>query len=175
MREIFFQVKERALDPQRATDMNSATHIQPPFRHIANSPLKLADIAKAEAKLGFALPEAFKCMYLEIGNGNFGVAYGILPLLKGKFAATASCVVPTFLAWRKAGWKYQYLPFCYHGCTIFSLLDAKTGRVGIVDIGVFEDGFDEEYILWQKDSLEDWLAAWLAGEDLFFPLEEAHV
>jgi hypothetical protein len=172
MTDLFLQVKERALNPKTATDMNKEANFEPPFRHVANPPLTLAEVAQAEVQLGFILFDSFKRLYLEIGDGNFGAGYGMMPLLDGAFAATASGVVPTFLEWKKKGWRFNYLPFCYHGCSIFSLIDVQTGRIGVFDTEAMEEDDVEDYILWQKDSLEDWLMAWVKGENLFFPLEE---
>ena len=87
--------------------------------------------------------------------------------------SAARNVIETFLAWRSDGWPKDYLPFCYHGCTVYSVIDLNTARVGIVDTDAYESGADpSEFLAWQKDSLTDWLEAWLAGENLFFAVDD---
>jgi hypothetical protein len=163
--DLLTRLRAVATDPERATDMGVSC--------VANAPLGAAELARAEALLGFALPSALRTLYTQVGDGNFGAGYGILPLLDGKYASTSSSAVKSYLAWRADAWLEGLLPFCYHGCTVYSVVHAQTGRVGIVDIGAFEPGMPEhEFMTWQKKSLTDWLEAWLAGENLFFALED---
>ncbi len=161
MTNLFARVKELAHDPA----WNHAA--------VPNLPLSESEVARAEVALGFLLPPTLKRLYLEVADGNFGAGYGILPLLDGVYASSSSNLVPMYLAFKDdPNWLEGCLLFCYHGCGIYSVLDTKTGRVGIVDLGLPEDEPMEDFVLWQKDSLESWLMAWCDSENLFFPLED---
>ena len=158
--DLWARLREVAFDPTRATDMHADNHVIPLYRHVANDPLPVSALARAEARLRFALPQSLRELYTQVGDGNFGAGYGILPLLGGRYASTASSVVETYLAWRAGEWPRDYLPFCYHGCTVYSVIDLNTGRIGITDTEVYEAGADSsEFLFWQKDSLSDWLEA----------------
>jgi hypothetical protein len=46
-------------------------------------PGNAADVAADERQLGFGLPPLLKRIYIEIGNGGFGLGYGLVGLTNG--------------------------------------------------------------------------------------------
>ncbi len=166
------RLNERAHDPKRATDEG---------RGVAHPPVEETQIAQAEARLGFRLPELLRRLYLSVGNGGFGPGNGLfgVPPVPG----SDDTIVGRYP--NEKSWPTGLLPLCDWGCGILSCLDcsrpeapvirldpnmplkdvpervpaalhyAKAARVGIA--------------CWiESPSLEEWLTAWVDGGRLFY-------
>lgn len=151
---------------------------------VLGPPLEDADLRRAEDALGFPLPGLLQRVVQEVGNGGWGPGYGIQPLIgppDGRLSMAIRELEESGVAWTTAcrgdGWPGELLFLADWGCNVHSVLDLKSGRVGLFDFSILEDVDDlspaPDFIRWQTASLEEWLERWLAGEELFFPLEEA--
>jgi hypothetical protein len=104
--------------PATATEMGDVSG------DVALPPLTPAVIDRVETELGFPLPRLLRQLYLQVGNGGFGPAYGLMALtgvpnpayeVLGQFRSTRS-VVPT--------WPSRLLPICHQGSGTLFCLDA---------------------------------------------------
>ncbi|MGY2893019.1 SMI1/KNR4 family protein [Deinococcus sp. UYEF24] len=151
------RLRERVGDPQRFADELHG--------HGPNAPADPVALAEVETQLGLRLPDLLRQIYLEVGDGNWGPGYGLLPLRGESYASSAGSLLDESRASETPGQVF----LCYRGCTVFSVLDSASGRVGIVDVGTeFSD-----QVSWQASSVTEWFEAWLSGEHLFFDVEEA--
>ena len=145
-------LSERAHDPQRVTDDLTG--------HTPNAPATPETLASVEAALNIQLPETLRRAYLGVGDGNWGPGYGLLPLTGDSYRSSAASLLDETRAAKLPG----KVLFCYWGCTVYSVLDSASGRIGLVDLGTeFSD-----QVSWQAGSVLEWFEAWLRGENLFF-------
>jgi len=70
------KMKERIKDPKRFIDAPEA------FPYKLYPPVSMKELADAEKRLGFGLPNVLREIYLQIGNGGFGPGFGLLALNK---------------------------------------------------------------------------------------------
>lgn len=148
-----------AHDPTASNNMwKNATEDGKPVQAVANPPLSQEELVKAEKQFGFGLPSLLRRMYLEVGNGGkYGPGYGFMTIDFEDLSDVQNVLLFAEVFERLD----RNFPICYWGCEIFSVLDIEEGRVGIAN-GIVE----APEIVWQKDSLEAWLWAWLDGENL---------
>ncbi|WP_424952052.1 SMI1/KNR4 family protein [Deinococcus sp.] len=149
------RLQERANDPQRVTDELTG--------QLPGPPADLASLAGVEQALGLQFPQLFRQIYLEVGDGNWGPGYGLLPLAATSYGSSATNVLEESRAAIPGK-----VHFCRWGCTVYSVLDCKNGRVGITDLDMDEPG-----VWWQRESIGEWLSAWLSDQNLFFEVEDA--
>lgn len=142
-------------------------------RHIGDPKLPVvspSDIAEAERRLGFPLPELLRELYTSVGDGGFGPGYGFLGLIKpvtiGDFAGES--VVQLYELFRSGDpedptwtWPERVLPVLDWGCAIRSCVDCSTSALQVLR--------DEPYVSRVPESLsfEQWLRDWMAGRDLW--------
>ncbi|WP_407570592.1 SMI1/KNR4 family protein [Deinococcus altitudinis] len=151
------RLRERVSDPMLFTD---ELHSLGP-----NAPADPETLAQVEEGLGLRLPDLLRQIYLEVGDGNWGPGYGLLPLKGESYASSAGSLLDESRATGTPGQVF----LCYWGCTVFSVLDSASGRVGIVDVGTE----CSDQVSWQASSVEEWFEAWLSGKNLFFDVEDA--
>lgn len=170
MDPLIVALKERALDPARATD--EAFEFSDP----APPPLDELTVQRAEARLGKALPPLLRELYRFVGNGGFGPGYGLLPLTRSdeseEFPSVVWLCESLSVETAEAGWSWPetLLPFCDWGCAIQSCIDtsSRDGVVFTFDPGAFErrhemsDAFAKTH-----GSLRAWLSDWLDGVKLW--------
>jgi hypothetical protein len=129
-----------------------------------------AEIAEAERRLGFQLPELLRELYTCVGDGGFGPGYGFLGLIKpvpiGDF--TGESVVELYEIFRAGdpenpswSWRERLLPVVDWGCAIRSCIDCSTPALQIFR--------DEPYVscVSESPSFEQWLSDWATGQDLW--------
>ena len=73
MDALIARIQVRVSDPVKAVDAAAWVRPRPTIRPHATP----AEIDAAEAALGFPIPVLLRRLYLEIGNGGFGPAYGL--------------------------------------------------------------------------------------------------
>ena len=153
---LLARLQARAHDPARAAD---SPDLHP---HGAASVLDLRELIELERQLGGPFPPPLRQLYSEVGNGGYGPGYGLL---------TAQDAVERSRAWLKMYAEppeHQLLPLAYWGCTVYSVMELGTGRVGILDLDAVEPQLPPlRATTWQRASLDAWLLAWLDGADLF--------
>lgn len=139
---------------------------EPPLR-----PVTEAAIAEAEGRLGFALPDLLRELYLHVGNGRFGPGYGLLSLddvgdgeqsLVGSYLEMR-CDPADVPSWK---WPAGLLAFCDWGCNIYSCLDCIWVSNPVSTYEYVEDSMEDSFVP-TRESFESWLRDWLAGIDVF--------
>lgn len=93
------------------------------------------------------IPQLLKRLYMEIGDGGWGPWAGFCRLgVRGDESE------PEFSVLNLSKSSPEHLYFCDGGCTVFSVIHIPSGKVGLSD----------DQIIWQADSLYDWLQLWLS-------------
>ena len=155
--------------------------------HDTHRPHTAAELIEAEKRLGFLLPELLRRVYLEVGYGwpllsssSFGLS-SVWQALESyrENRADAEKGLPPY--------PEKLLPICSWGCGIESVMDCSRPEGPVVRIDPnmdvpyilecfelvpdfkFYDGYSNEDIAswYEADTFQDWLEAWLRGEDLF--------
>lgn len=124
------------------------------------APLKDKDVAKAEASLGFRLPEALRKLYLEIADGNFGPYFGIRRL--SNWAKDYQKLRADLRAERGHEWPEALLPLVFlNGRRV--CLDRHSGEVIFWDRPAKRCSVKkwEESFVAHAASLEEWLERWV--------------
>jgi hypothetical protein len=139
-------------------------------------PAAPAEVAAAEAQLGFRLPELFRRLYIDVGNGGFGPVFGLLPLTfaslgadppaeaEFELAGAYARLVGRYSGGGRCGWPAPLVPAFYCGCTVFEFVDCRDPAGPVV---WFDEGTEELSQLLSRErvpSLARRLEAWLAGE-----------
>jgi hypothetical protein len=130
-------------------------------------PASAAELASVEARLGFALPELLRDIYLKIGNGGFGPGYGLYAI-EDLYGALPDIHTGSFLPSRKSGTD-KLLAICTWGCQYFSYLDCALPQPPVMAIDTNSHGHGpggRAFSLHAK-SFEEWMERWLAGENLW--------
>jgi len=121
-----------------------------------------ADLAKAEAALGFPLPPVIRHLYTAVGNGGFGPGEGFLTLeeiVEEYRELTESPAGP-----RGQLWPAHLLPVVRME-PAFDCIDRETGRIVAWDVEELGEGSSNRH--WEKsfkpvaESLEAYLEEWL--------------
>ncbi len=131
------KIRELRLDPMRCTSMARAfkNGSRPPSWPPATEQV----VAEAESRLGFALPEFLRKLYLLVGNGGFGPGWGLAGLeggytLSEPWCADGSVVEASLreLAWNPDS---KLLVVCDWGCLAASAIDCSTdsGEMVFID------------------------------------------
>lgn len=170
-RDLIQRLLERNANHERATDgrVHPRKLIPPPTTKILHS---------AEPEIGFKLPELLRAIYLSVGNGGFGPAYGIVGTkaeakLDGHTLETCYREMKKLEAenslWR---WPKSLLPLANYGCGMWSCVDCeyKTLPMILWDPNNLDSGLDgdDARLNWgnafwdQGQSLKTWLEGWLA-------------
>lgn len=122
-------------------------------------PLPTAELHRAEATLGFALPPLLAALHTRVADGGFGPEYGLLPL---------ECAVAEYTAMRASAWRRPegVLPIADFGCALRACVDCRseTGQVLL-----FEPNSGDPGLAWflESPALADWLRSWLDGSAWF--------
>ncbi|QES56096.1 hypothetical protein DEJ51_19615 [Streptomyces venezuelae] len=122
-------------------------------------PLEPAEITRAEAILGFALPPLLASLYTRIGDGGFGPGQGLLPLRQAVLAYEER---------RSCGWRWPegVLPVADFGCAMDACVDCRSDAAQVL---LFDPNPGEPELAWSIDtpSLHGWLRGWLDGTAWF--------
>jgi hypothetical protein len=129
-----------------------------------------AQLASAEARLGFALPPLLRRLY-ELANGGIGPGpRGIYPLdgnpdtltaIYTAFVGSTYAPAPGDPGFAQYPWPARLLPICDWGCAVWSCLDCRSVDGPIVTSSNGEPFADSGH------TLRSWLATWLDGIDLY--------
>jgi hypothetical protein len=159
MMTLVDRIRERAQDPHRATSMS---HLDPCQQYPPTSPLY---IAAAEAAIELRLPPLLHKIYIHIGNGGIGPAWGVLGVEGHPHAYTWSRtsrrqpigLIGVYYQWRQwSAWPPQLVPICNWGCSHWSCLDCSQPEAPVI----FYLGTRGELRL-QSLSFASWMEAWL--------------
>jgi hypothetical protein len=140
-------------------------------------PVSAAQIAAAEASLGFPLPPLLRDIYMTIGNGGFGPGYGLIGIEGGApmhVAGREWHLADLYRAFRltptrNESWAEKLLPVCTWGCTYYSYLDCALPETPVLAFDENSHGHGPWGCAFSLHaaSFEDWMERWLNGEDLW--------
>ena len=152
--DLIRELQRRVADADNAVDHRFADDAIPA------RPLDTAGLEVVEERLGFALPEALRDIYLNVANGGFGPGYGLLGVGAGAtddLGNTADSLYVLFdqpdPADPEWSWRPHVIPFAYWGCAVYSCI-TPAGTV---------IGFDGEEWVDEETPLDTWLRSWLDG------------
>ncbi len=147
------------------------------FSKVVYPPISNDELVSAEKFLGFPLTPSLRQIYLEVANGGFGPAYGLLGLTGGMTNEDGNDAIMQYKDYRQCDpadphwrWPEGLLPVGHLGCAMYLCVDC-TKRDGPVIW--FEPAAHEDGKPWQDsffpfvESTEEWLFAWIDGNDLF--------
>lgn len=126
-------------------------------------PASTSAVEQAEELVGATLPGLLKNIFLDIANGGFGPAYGVLGVEHGfrdDLQRTAVDILKRRDEW--LGMPDNLLPLCSWGCAIYSFVHCPSGRIFGWDPNPVETEDDVPFFE-QEYTLETWLDAWLDG------------
>jgi hypothetical protein len=120
------------------------------------------------------LPQLVRDLYTRVADGGYGPGCGLDRLIAGD-SMTLVLSGREFAAARVAGhplgqWPDRFLGLCGWGCNYFSGIDCSRPSCPVlrfVPDRWSEDGGMSDVLLPEADSLEEWLQAWLGGEQLW--------
>ncbi len=143
----------------------------PPIR--PRPPVTAERLARAEARLGFPLPPLLRGLYTQVGDGGYGPGRGLFHLIGGDWSLVAHAE-ETCLSIREdevdPWWPPRLVEILNWGGHDTSAVDCSGPPYPVFLYNSAKTDGDaprEDYIEPQADSLEDWLSAWLDGEDLW--------
>ena len=189
MESLIERIRERALDPERATDEIEVGKKGKPIERTAAPPVTLDYLANAEKVLGFSIPALLQAsLFAEIGNGGFGPGHGIfnLPTTPGNEKSSS---ISRYMDRRdsnaKRRWPVGLLPLCDWGHGIGSYVDCSRIEAPVVRVDEnmpkvdvperipvtwrFDKDADVPDACWvESTSLERWLTDWVDGKLLFY-------
>jgi hypothetical protein len=171
MHRLIHRLKKRADDGELACDE---------FAKPVPPPVSARTVDAAERQLGFSLPELLRQLYLEVGNGGFGPAYGLLGLKSGATDRQGEHLVGVYRSMKSLAresrywrWPEGLLPLCGLGCGMYSCLDCARVRVPVLIfdpniLGQVDKTDKNEAVLrwtnsfwWQENAFTVWLEGWL--------------
>jgi len=135
------------------------------------APVGDAQIAEAEAQLGFALHPLLARLYRQVADGGFGPDYQLLPLL-----GPDSSVVGDYLERREWSvgaeypeWPEGVVPILTWGCGMYAGVDCRSedGKVLLFEPNPYSGGSWAQCWFVDSASLAAWLETWLAGTGWF--------
>lgn len=125
----------------------------------APPPATEADVAAAEQKLGFALPQPLRALYLEVANGGIGPGDGLYSLKQ--LVAKWREMTDEPIGPRGQKWPKNLLPIEGDRWD-FTCIDRDSGKLFIFDIEEIDHGGWKKCFQETSDSLDAWLGEWLA-------------
>jgi hypothetical protein len=161
-------LRARAGDPERQTDMASWMPLPPPA--------SVSDLQRAEAYIGFPLPPAIVHVYSAVANGGFGPGYGLVGIGGGRTGFADShglrhCEDQFAILRLNAmpHWPARLFPLCDWGCGIYSCADASDpdARMFTVFSAALYDDDPPQAIAPAGCTFAEWLRAWAEGQDLW--------
>jgi hypothetical protein len=165
--ELLEAIRARATDPERQSEVRRWSPLP--------APASAAELAAAETRLGFPVPQVVRRVYGGIANGGFGPGYGLVGIGGGRTGfhrwGRSGCCEDEYQTMRsdpQIRWPLRLLPVCDWGCVIYSCIDASHA-----DAPMFRMDGDALYdapslaITPMGCTFSEWLQAWVGGEDLW--------
>ncbi len=147
------------------------------FSNILFPPLSTNEILAAEEALGFQLTPVLRRIYTETANGGFGPSYGLLGVCGGMLNEDGNDATRQYTQYRELDpndahwfWPEGVLPLGHLGCAMYLCVDCSRQDGPVI---WFEPNAHLDGETWKTSfvpfahSTEEWLAAWLDGNDIF--------
>jgi hypothetical protein len=166
-REVLDLLRNRAENEQTRTDL---AFLQPLPGQATE-----ADIAAAEAFLGFRVPLPVSDVYMSVANGGFGPGYGLVGIgggsrgfARGTFRGRCEETYRVLRSWTDFDWPERLLPLCDWGCGIYSCVDCSStvGQILRFYSDAIGDGLPTPFTTEAPD-FRSWLVDWLDGVNLW--------
>jgi hypothetical protein len=148
-----------------------------PWPRTVSPPVSPAQVARAEAQLGFALPSLLRDIYTDVANGGFGPGYGLFTIPIGTAAERSrgeQNIVDVYRSFRRrrtrhAPWPNTFLPICYWGASFYSYLDCARPDAPVMALDAMSRGEGPwgSAVALHAASFEGWMLRWVDGEDLW--------
>jgi hypothetical protein len=163
---------DRALDASRSGQVDPevvakadefAAAMSTPVESELPPPATPAQLERAEASLGLAVPDALRRLYGEVANGGFGPGYGLVPIerMVAEYQELCEVMPPT-----GHPWPVGLLPVIHHDPD-WDCVEASTGRVVAFDWEEVDEDIDEPQFARAfrelAPSIEAWLEEWVAS------------
>jgi len=155
------------------------------MQHVEAPPVTQEELAEVEAQLGFELPSFVRRLYGEVGNGGFGGMFPLNDQEQSHLLGTSplDTIVTAYVTMRSLSqedsdknwsdgeekpvlWPQRVLMMCDWGCNIYSCLDCSSPNLPVLRMDSNRNFLVEWAI--EAPSLQQWLEAWLDGEDVFY-------
>ena len=169
--ELIERIRERAADPHHRTDAAAAgmrmRGLCGRLRRLSNrlarlpGPVGEAGLARAEAKLGFALPAELRQLYRGVADGDFGPDGGIYRL--DQLVAKYREMTPGPIGEGGQLWPAKLLPLTGSDWDLLSI-DRDSGALVFFDVDELEGRSDRAWkraFKREHDGLEAWLTRWV--------------
>jgi hypothetical protein len=158
------------IDDIRAASRQHPTLAGPPR---PEPPASAGELAAFEQGVGFQLPEIWRRIYTEVGDGGFGPGYGLLGLISGAKSDDGHSALELYRVFTEEEdpddpefrWPKGLVPVCHWGCAIYSCLDLTKPETPVVRFDPNGHGPDEGWDgAWQPESSSSdaWLRAWVS-------------
>jgi hypothetical protein len=167
---LYTQITQQAHDPHRALGIFRGCNIalMPHTLLTAQPPITEDMLHSVELELGFRFPVFLRSLYLRVGHGNFGPAYGLLCLV-GTNSYTREAILPLYADIRahEPDWPTQYMPIVNLGCGAYACVDCSVCSSPIM---TYDRDFAADGGLLAKQwrpiapSLEAWFQWWLHSD-----------
>jgi hypothetical protein len=159
--ELFVAIRERIQNPSLRID---AKRVEVPPLY---GPARQNELDVAETEFGMPLPPPLKRLYVEVENGGFGPATGILGVEGGHTDIDGRTLIESYCMLRSQGWPYAILPLCDLGDAAWSCVDGRDPRVRVLTM-------DRGNLTVTRFDLLSWLEAWVSGSHMSSELFEVH-
>ena len=139
----------------------------PTIRH--RRPVTELEMAKAETRLGFSLPLLVRNLYMQVADGGYGPGNGVIELDGHDYTLVESRLRMNEETEPDWMWPPRFVQFVSWGCHYVSGIDCAHSCCPVIfydhDLAV-GDATLSDCLFPEADSLEEWLEAWLNGENL---------
>ncbi|MFD0559593.1 SMI1/KNR4 family protein SUKH-1 [Stackebrandtia endophytica] len=135
-------------------------------------PTTASTIEIAEAELGFKLPPLLVRLYSEVGDGQFGPEYTLMPMVDGAAQTIVGDYHGVMANRDDSGfaWPAGVIPILDWGCGMYAAVDCT---VDSAPVRLYEpnglssgSGWHEAWFT-DTATLDEWLEAWLSGAAWF--------
>jgi hypothetical protein len=157
--ELLNSLRMRRENEARRIDMTTIP--TPPLFPVASPAL----IELCEADLGRRLPTLLKRIFLEVGNGGFGPAGGLIGISEGYADLDGCSLQERYCRLMPEGWHPELLPLFDWGGGTWSTVDTSDSKAMVVTADSF--GYTTTVF-----SLSLWLSKWLDNVDLYSEIYE---
>jgi hypothetical protein len=132
-------------------------------------PATLELVTESEDKLGFPLNPFLRQVYLNVANGGFGPAYGLVGLPGGATDDLGMTIIDNYKGLSEDFgdfWPSKLVPICHYGCGMLGCVDCSgaNGAMTTWHPGLPPDDINlwwEQNFASENMSIVEWFSRWL--------------